>query len=95
MDLFALVLVPIFFILAVSGVIVLRPLSKRLGDILELMYEDRQLASRGPVEEVLQRLGAIEERLTRLERENTLGPGTQGGSRGSLPGPHKEELEGP
>jgi hypothetical protein len=37
----AIALIPILFILSLAGKIMLRPLSKRLGDLLQLMIEDR------------------------------------------------------
>jgi len=89
-----LVLLPFVLILAVSGVIMLRPLTKRLGDLLEMMYEDRQLGPGGPIDEVLRRLDSIEGRMTRLEGEKVLGSGGERGDRESLPSPSEEELPG-
>jgi hypothetical protein len=56
-------LIPIVFIIAVAGVIVLRPLSKRLGTLLEAYGQDR-IAAR--TEE--RQLTAIREHLESLDR---------------------------
>ena len=85
LDLLLLGLLPVVFIVAVSGVILLRPLTKRLGDLLELMYEDRQLGSGGSLGEVLRRLDGIERRLSGMERQNKIGPGNETGGSESPP----------
>jgi hypothetical protein len=66
-DRFVIMLLPIIFILSITGIIILRPLSKRLGDLLELMVRDRSLDSSYGIHEVLQRLDAIEARIARIE----------------------------
>lgn len=42
LDLIAPMVVSVVMILTVGGVVLLRPLSKRLGDLLEAMQKDRQ-----------------------------------------------------
>ena len=66
-DRFVFMLVPIVLILAVTGIIILRPLSKRLGDLLEMMVRDRRLDAPHGIHEVIQRLDAIEVRIARIE----------------------------
>lgn len=69
------VLVPIVAILAGAGVQVLRPLSKRLGDVLELLAEDRSDRSSVGFEEVFRRLDSIEDRIARIEGSKVIGKG--------------------
>ena len=85
LDLLFMGLLPVVLIIAVSGVIILRPLTKRLGDLLELMYEDRQLGSGSSMDEVLRRLDGIEGRLSGMERQNRIGPGIETGGSESPP----------
>jgi len=66
-DRFVIMLVPIVFIVSVSGVVLLLPLFKRLGDLLELMVEDRGVSSSAEVEDVVRRLESIEGRIARIE----------------------------
>ena len=69
------VLVPIVGILAMAGIQILGPLSKRLGDVLELLAEDRYDRSSLGFEEVLRRLDSIEERIARIEGSKAIGKG--------------------
>jgi hypothetical protein len=69
------VLVPIVGILAMAGVQILRPLSKRLGDVLELLAADRYDRSPVGFEEVLRRLDSIDQRITRIEGSKAIGEG--------------------
>jgi hypothetical protein len=71
-DRFVIMLLPIVFILSITGIIILRPLSKRLGDLLELMVRDRRLDSPHGIHEVIQRLDAIEARIARIEGPNAI-----------------------
>jgi hypothetical protein len=75
MDELAPMLVAIFFIVTTGGVILLRPISKKLGTYLEVLAEERRRAldQKAPVERVdTARLTAalerIEDRLTQVER---------------------------
>ena len=70
-DRFVIMLVPIVFILAVAGIVILRPLSKRLGQVLELMVEDRHQNSLSDFSEILRRLDSIERRLSSIEDDGT------------------------
>lgn len=69
------VLVPIVAILAMAGVQILRPISKRLGDVLELLAEERYDRSSVGSEEILRRLDSIEGRIARIEGSNAIGKG--------------------
>lgn len=62
-------LIPIVFILTIGGVLILRPLSRRLGDLLEaLAAEKREGAALEPALTRLQHsLDALDDRLTLLE----------------------------
>ena len=69
-------LIPIVFILAGASVLVLRPITKRLGTLLEQMQKDRQEARleqsdlgqvRSMVESVHERLELIEQRQNFVE----------------------------
>ena len=66
-DRFVIALIPIVLILAVTVVIIVRPLSKRLADLLELLIDDRDTRQAVGVEEVLERLDAIEGRIAQIE----------------------------
>ena len=76
------------FILSVAGVIILRPLSKRLGELLELMYTERQ-SGLGDGVTGAERLHSIERRVADLEGgDRALGPGK---ALGDQPAPRREE----
>lgn len=69
-------LIPIVFILSVAGVFIFRPITKRLGDLLEAYSKDRlageaeqrQLTMiREQLEGLDQRLGLLEERVSFTE----------------------------
>ena len=69
-------LIPIVFILSVAGVAIFRPLSKRLGDLIEAYGQDRlageaeqrQLTGlREQLESLDQRMGLLEERMSFTE----------------------------
>ncbi len=62
-------LIPIVFILSVAGVMVLRPISKRLGTLLEVYGQDR-LAARSEerqIEALRDRLESLDQRLDSME----------------------------
>jgi hypothetical protein len=71
-------LIPIFFFMSVAAVLILRPISKRLGSLLEAMARERQplpqtdngdLARvRVLVEHIAKRVDLMEERLDFTER---------------------------
>ena len=69
-ELFAPMVVLLTAILTVGGVLLLRPLTKRLGDLLQIMAEERRIKDRpqtkelGQVRDVLE---AINSRLALLE----------------------------
>lgn len=64
----SMILVPIVFILTVGGVALLRPLSKRLGDLLEVMAEDRKTpALTDEIHQIRIHLDSIGSRLALLE----------------------------
>lgn len=78
------VLVPIVLILTTGGVLVLRPIARRLGELLEVMARDR---TRPPPDE-LRRLGTtidtLSDRLSLVEErqdftERLIGRGRSGG----------------
>jgi hypothetical protein len=65
----------IVFFLTVGGVLVLRPIAKRLGDIAELMLREKQEGAQGELrrmadllETVSARMGLLEERQDFTER---------------------------
>jgi hypothetical protein len=43
-------LIPIFLFLMIGAVAILRPISKKLGLLIEAMAEERKAAARGPAE---------------------------------------------
>jgi hypothetical protein len=69
--------------------------SQGSGQSRKLMYEDRQLGSGSPVEEVLRRLDAIEGRMARLEGGSQVGRGTDPGDRERLANPEREDTDRP
>jgi hypothetical protein len=78
----------IVFFLTVGGVLVLRPIAKRLGDIVELMLREKQEGAQGELrrmadllETVSARMGLLEERQDFTER--------------LLSSPEREEAEPP
>ena len=65
----------IVFFLTVGGVLALRPIAKRLGDIVELMLREKQEGAQGELrrmadllETVSARMGLLEERQDFTER---------------------------
>ena len=76
MDEIAPMLVTMTLILTVGGVVLLRPLAKRLGDLLELMVKQRRGELDNPVierteqllESLSSRLSLVEERLDFTDR---------------------------
>lgn len=88
-------LIPIIFILSVAGVIIFRPLSKRLGDLLEAYTQDRMAGEaeqrqlgglREQLESLDRRMGLLEERMSFTEELVGRRPGRplQGADRPSL-----------
>lgn len=85
-------LVTMTLILTVGGVILLRPLAKRLGDLLELMVKQRRGELDDPVterteqllESLSSRLSLVEERIDFTDRL------LQEHDPGRLPNPRKE-----
>ena len=77
----------IVFFLTVGGVLALRPIAKRLGDIVELMLREKQEGAQGELrrmadlETVSARMGLLEERQDFTER--------------LLSSPEREEAEPP
>jgi len=92
MDEIAPMLVTMTLILTVGGVVLLRPLAKRLGDLLELMVKQRRGELDNPVierteqllESLSSRLSLVEERLDFTDRL------LQERDQGRLPNPRKE-----
>lgn len=91
-ELLAPMLVAVVLILTVGGVILLRPLSKRIGDLLEAMTDERKNPSlqeelhhiRGHLDTLGSRLSLLEERQDFQEKllgasERTALPRTPGG----------------
>jgi len=74
-DRFVFMLVPIVFILSVTGIIILRPLSKRLGDLLELMVQDQRNSPSTGIEQVMRRLDSIEGKIARIEGSRAIEKG--------------------
>lgn len=70
-------LIPIFLFLTVGAVMILRPISKRLGYLLEALAKERQVQRSGDadlasmrivLEHVVKRMDLLEERLDFTER---------------------------
>jgi hypothetical protein len=61
------VIVGVTFMLMVAGVILLRPITKRLGDLLELLILERRRQSAAPLPRLGETLERMEERLRLLE----------------------------
>lgn len=72
------ILIPIFMFMSIAAVLILRPLTKRLGLVLEMMSRDRQAVRTGDdtdaarlriqLDHVLKRLELMEERVDFTER---------------------------
>lgn len=65
-------LIPIFLFLCIAGVLILRPVTKKLGLLIEALAEERKAQARGPAaldEAHLERITVALERLnTRIDR---------------------------
>ena len=57
----------IVFVLTVGGVLVLRPIAKRLGDIAELMLREKQEGAQGELRRIADVLETVSARMTLLE----------------------------
>jgi hypothetical protein len=76
LEILAPLIIGVVFILTVGGVVLLRPLSRRLGDLLELMAQQKQQpqvgkgleSTRELLEATVDRLAALEDRLDFTER---------------------------
>lgn len=68
-DILAL-MIPIVFILAMASVLILRPVTKRLGDALHQMQEDRHEArlDQGRLDRLLALVEGLQERLELVEQ---------------------------
>ena len=79
------------FILTVGGVLVLRPISKRIGELLELYARDKQAGLEGEVHQVRDLLETMDARLRLIEErqdftERLLNPRAGGADKKALPG---------
>jgi hypothetical protein len=79
------------FILTVGGVLVLRPISKRIGEILELYARDKQAGLEGEVHQVRDLLETMDARLRLIEErqdftERLLNSRDKESERKALPG---------
>jgi hypothetical protein len=62
-------LIPIVFFLTVGGVLILRPITKRLGLLIEVLAKERQVRLDRPDDVRFDRLGRVLEQLdARLDR---------------------------
>jgi hypothetical protein len=62
-------LIPIVFFLTIGGVMILRPITKRLGLLIEVLAKERQSRLDRPDDARFDRLGRVLEQLdTRLDR---------------------------
>ena len=66
-DSFGPMLVSLVFILTVGGVVLLRPISKRLAELLELYARERQVGASGELRHVRDVLETVNARLQLLE----------------------------
>lgn len=90
-------LVAITLILTIGGVVLLKPLARRLGDLLELMVKERSGEIEAPktdrmetlLESLNARLGLVEERLDFTDQLLT----TRRGERKELPRGEAQERE--
>ena len=57
----------IVFFLTVGGVLVLRPIAKRLGDIVELMLREKQEGAQGELRRMADLLETVSARMALLE----------------------------
>jgi cell division protein FtsB len=75
LDRLVIMLLPIILILAIAGVIVLRPLSKALGELLlRLRTEtDQQVAIEARLESLAESVSRIESQVKLLQRGNESG----------------------
>ena len=60
-------IVAIVFFITVGGVLVLRPIAKRIGDLLEIYARDRQAGVEGEVRQVRDLVETMNARLQLLE----------------------------
>ena len=79
---FAGMVVAVAFFMTVGGVLVLRPLAKRLGDILELFTKERSSGVEADVRQTRELLEQMDARLHLIEErqdftERLLGPATE------------------
>ena len=79
------------FILTVGGVLVLRPISKRVGELLELYARDKQAGLEGEVHQVRDLLETMDARLRLIEErqdftERLLNSPDKESERNALPG---------
>ncbi len=63
----ATVVVPTVFILTMGAIIILRPITKRLTDLIELYSRDRQSVMHGDVQQMRDLLETMNARLQLLE----------------------------
>ena len=54
-------------VLSVAAVIILRPLAKRLGDVLERMQDQRSMPAGNEIRRITQLLEHLDDRVDRLE----------------------------
>lgn len=81
----AALVVPMVFIVTVGGVIVLRPIAKRLGTLLDAMAAERSGAPLGETRRLHEAVEALNDRLSLLEErqeftERLIGPRASGGA---------------
>ena len=79
-DVIAPMIVAVVFLLTVGGVLILRPIAKRLADLLEIYARDRQSGIEGEVHQVRDLLETMNARLQLIEErqdftERLLNPG--------------------
>lgn len=95
-------LIPIVLFLSIAAVVILRPISKRLGSLLEAMARERQPTQidaseiariRGMIEHVGRRMDLIEERLDFTERLIGAGSDKRPAAMLSEEGPRQRERD--
>ncbi len=84
-EVIAAMVVPIVFIVTVGGVLVLRPIAKRFGTLLEAMAREKAGALPEETRRLRETVETMNDRLTLLEErqdftEKLIGPQTSGGS---------------
>ncbi|MDH5760618.1 MAG: hypothetical protein OEZ65_13600 [Gemmatimonadota bacterium] len=86
LEIIAMMVVPLVFIITTGAVILLRPLSRRLGDLLEVYARERERGLEGGLHQTRELLENLNSRLQLLEeRQDFMERLLQSGEKKSVP----------